>query len=43
MMLSTEMDKGIEAYAKRQEDARRMEEHKDSLLLKPKGRLLLKK
>ena len=43
VMLSTEMDRGIEAYAKRQDDAKRIQEHKKSLLLKPKGNLLLKK
>ncbi|XP_004079883.1 39S ribosomal protein L52, mitochondrial [Oryzias latipes] len=43
VMLSTEMDRGIEAWKEKQEEAKRMEEHKKSLLLKPKGKLLIKK
>ncbi|KAG8006103.1 39S ribosomal protein L52, partial [Nibea albiflora] len=43
VMLSSEMDRGIEAWSEKQEDARRLEEHKKSLLLKPKGKLLMKK
>ncbi|TKS92948.1 39S ribosomal protein L52, mitochondrial [Collichthys lucidus] len=43
VMLSSEMDRGIEAWSEKQENARRLEEHKKSLLLKPKGKLLMKK
>ncbi|XP_070849276.1 large ribosomal subunit protein mL52 [Chaetodon trifascialis] len=43
VMLSSEMDRGIEMWREKQEQARRKEEHKKSLLLKPKGRLLMKK
>ncbi|XP_041635757.1 39S ribosomal protein L52, mitochondrial [Cheilinus undulatus] len=43
VMLSSEMDRGIEAWKERQEEAKRAEEHKKSLLLKPKGKLLIKK
>ncbi|KAM7366350.1 hypothetical protein PAMP_015798 [Pampus punctatissimus] len=43
VMLSSEVDKGIESWSEKQEEAKRIEEHKKSLLLKPKGRLLLKK
>ncbi|XP_076580411.1 large ribosomal subunit protein mL52 [Chaetodon auriga] len=43
VMLSSEMDRGIEAWREKQEQAKRKEEHKKSLLLKPKGKLLMKK
>ncbi|XP_047455865.1 39S ribosomal protein L52, mitochondrial [Mugil cephalus] len=43
VMLSSEMDRGIEKYEKRQDEAKRAEEHKKSLLLKPKGKLLMAK
>ncbi|CAG5929144.1 unnamed protein product [Menidia menidia] len=43
VMLSSEVDKGIEAWEEKQEEAKRAEEHKKSLLLKPKGKLLMKK
>ena len=42
-MLSGEVDKGMEAWQQKKEDAKRMEAHQKSLLLKPKGQLLLKK
>ncbi|XP_061566002.1 39S ribosomal protein L52, mitochondrial [Cololabis saira] len=43
VMLSSEVDKGIETWKEKQEEAKRLEEHKKSLLLKPKGKLLMKK
>ncbi|KAG7269620.1 hypothetical protein CRUP_005178 [Coryphaenoides rupestris] len=43
VMLSEEMDKGMETWQQKQEEMKRMEEHQKSLLLKPKGRLLRKK
>ncbi|XP_044039349.1 39S ribosomal protein L52, mitochondrial [Siniperca chuatsi] len=43
VMLNSEVDRGIEAWSEKQEEATRMEEHKKSLLLKPKGKLLMKK
>ncbi|KAM9335943.1 large ribosomal subunit protein mL52 [Symphorus nematophorus] len=42
VMLSSEVDRGMEVWSEKQEEAKRMEEHKKSLLLKPKGRLLMK-
>ncbi|XP_037531815.1 39S ribosomal protein L52, mitochondrial [Nematolebias whitei] len=42
VMLNSEMDKGMEAWKERQEEAKRTEEYKRSLLLKPKGKLLIK-
>ncbi|XP_038588512.1 39S ribosomal protein L52, mitochondrial [Micropterus salmoides] len=42
VMLNSEVDRGIEAWSKKQEEAARMQEHKKSLLLKPKGKLLMK-
>ncbi|XP_061525311.1 39S ribosomal protein L52, mitochondrial [Phycodurus eques] len=42
VMLDSEVDRGIESCRKREEEARRIEEHKKSLLLKPKGQLLKK-
>uniref|UniRef100_A0A672YWG0 Large ribosomal subunit protein mL52 n=2 Tax=Sphaeramia orbicularis TaxID=375764 RepID=A0A672YWG0_9TELE len=42
VMLSSEVDRGIETWKEKQEEARRKEEHKKSLLLKPKGKLLMK-
>uniref|UniRef100_A0A3B4F909 Large ribosomal subunit protein mL52 n=1 Tax=Pundamilia nyererei TaxID=303518 RepID=A0A3B4F909_9CICH len=43
VMLNSEVDRGMEAWREKQEEAKRMEEHKKSLLLKPKGKLLMKK
>ncbi|KAG7497261.1 39S ribosomal protein L52, mitochondrial [Solea senegalensis] len=43
VMLSTEMDRGVEVWKEKEEEAKRMEEHRKSLLFKPKGKLLLKK
>ncbi|XP_030609182.1 large ribosomal subunit protein mL52 [Archocentrus centrarchus] len=43
VMLNSEVDRGVEAWREKQEEAKRMEEHKKSLLLKPKGKLLMKK
>uniref|UniRef100_UPI0037E99400 large ribosomal subunit protein mL52 n=1 Tax=Semicossyphus pulcher TaxID=241346 RepID=UPI0037E99400 len=40
VMLSSEVDRGMEAWREKQEEAKRMEEQKKSLLLKPKGKLL---
>ncbi|KAM4612243.1 large ribosomal subunit protein mL52 [Polymixia lowei] len=43
VMLNSEVDRGMEMWKERQEEDIRVEEHKKSLLLKPKGNLLLKK
>ncbi|XP_037116715.1 39S ribosomal protein L52, mitochondrial isoform X2 [Syngnathus acus] len=43
VMLSSEMDRGIESWLEREEEAQRIEERQKSLLLKPKGKLLKKK
>ncbi|XP_019714068.1 large ribosomal subunit protein mL52 [Hippocampus comes] len=43
VMLDSEIDRGIESWRQRQEEARRIEEHQKSLLLKPKGKLFRKK
>nr|XP_046237483.1 39S ribosomal protein L52, mitochondrial isoform X2 [Scatophagus argus] len=43
VMLNAEVDRGMEVWREKQEEAKIMEEHKKSLLLKPKGKLLLKK
>ncbi|KAM8881406.1 large ribosomal subunit protein mL52 [Synchiropus picturatus] len=43
VMLNSEVDRGIESWQTREEKAKRMEEHQRSVLLKPKGRLLIKK
>ncbi|XP_067436355.1 39S ribosomal protein L52, mitochondrial [Thunnus thynnus] len=43
VMLSSEVDRGMERWTEKQEETKRMEEHKKSLLLKPKGKLLMKK
>ncbi|KAF1380691.1 hypothetical protein PFLUV_G00166500 [Perca fluviatilis] len=43
VMLNSEVDRGMEVWSEKQEEAKRMEEHKKSLLLKPKGKLLMKK
>ncbi|CAL8325664.1 unnamed protein product [Lota lota] len=43
VMLSEEVDKGMESWQQKQEEAKRKEAHQKSLLLKPKGQLLLKK
>ncbi|XP_074480034.1 large ribosomal subunit protein mL52 [Sebastes fasciatus] len=42
VMLNSEVDSGMEAWSEKQEAAKRTEEHKKSLLLKPKGKLLMK-
>ncbi|KAL3046294.1 hypothetical protein OYC64_004326 [Pagothenia borchgrevinki] len=42
VMLSSEVDKGMESWNDKQEEAQRMVEHKKSLLLKPKGMMLIK-
>ncbi|XP_045068090.1 39S ribosomal protein L52, mitochondrial [Coregonus clupeaformis] len=41
--LSSEVDKGMEAWREKQKEAERMQQRNKSLLLKPKGNLLLKK
>ncbi|XP_008281589.1 large ribosomal subunit protein mL52 [Stegastes partitus] len=41
--LSSEVDQGIEMWKDKVAEAKRAEEHKKSLLLKPKGKLLMKK
>ncbi|XP_071316064.1 large ribosomal subunit protein mL52 [Trachinotus anak] len=43
VMLNTEVDRGIEMWKERQDKAKRTEEHKKSLLFKPKGMSLMKK
>lgn len=43
VMLNNEVDRGMDMWKETQEEARRIEEHKKSLLLKPKGKLLIKK
>ncbi|XP_039996171.1 39S ribosomal protein L52, mitochondrial [Xiphias gladius] len=43
VMLSAEVDRGIETWKEKQDETKRMEEHKKSLLFKPKGMLLMKK
>ncbi|XP_075883999.1 large ribosomal subunit protein mL52 [Nelusetta ayraudi] len=43
VMLSNEVDQGMEVWKEKQAENRRIEEHKKSLLLKPKGKLLVKK
>ncbi|KAM4564207.1 large ribosomal subunit protein mL52 [Fundulus diaphanus] len=43
VMLNSEVDRGIEVWEEKQQEAKRLEEHKKSLLLKPKGKLLIKK
>ncbi|TNN71977.1 39S ribosomal protein L52, mitochondrial [Liparis tanakae] len=43
VMLSSEVDRGMEVWSEKREEAKRLEEHKKSLLLKPKGKLLMKK
>lgn len=42
-MLNAEVDRGMEAWRDKREEAKRIEAHKNSLLLKPKGKLLMKK
>lgn len=42
-MLSNEVDQGMEMWKEKQAKNMRIEEHKKSLLLKPKGKLLTKK
>uniref|UniRef100_A0A665V503 Large ribosomal subunit protein mL52 n=1 Tax=Echeneis naucrates TaxID=173247 RepID=A0A665V503_ECHNA len=42
VMLNAEMDRGINMWKERQDEAKRAEEHKKSLLFKPKGKLLMK-
>ncbi|KAM3590384.1 uncharacterized protein V6R79_008505 [Siganus canaliculatus] len=43
VMLNAEVDRGMEAWSEKQAEAKRQEQHKQSLLLKPKGKLLMKK
>ncbi|XP_031707248.1 large ribosomal subunit protein mL52 [Anarhichas minor] len=43
VMLNSEVDRGMEAWSEKQEEAKRLEEYRKSLLLKPKGKLLMKK
>ncbi|XP_077445907.1 large ribosomal subunit protein mL52 [Stigmatopora argus] len=43
VMLDSEVDKGLEMWQGKREEARRIEEHRKSLLLKPKGHLIKKK
>uniref|UniRef100_A0A8D3BUW9 Large ribosomal subunit protein mL52 n=1 Tax=Scophthalmus maximus TaxID=52904 RepID=A0A8D3BUW9_SCOMX len=43
VMLNAEMDRGMDRWKEKQDEAKRLEEHKESLLFKPKGKLLLKK
>lgn len=43
VMLNNEMDRGMGTWKEKQEEAKRIEEHQKSLLLKPKGKLLIKK
>ncbi|XP_068444354.1 large ribosomal subunit protein mL52 [Clinocottus analis] len=43
IMLNSEIDGGMEAWRGKQEEAKQLEEYKKSLLLKPKGKLLMKK
>ncbi|XP_077597686.1 large ribosomal subunit protein mL52 [Stigmatopora nigra] len=40
VMLDSEVDKGLETWQAKQEEARRAEEHKKSLLFKPKGHFI---
>lgn len=42
-MFSNEVDQGMKVWKEKQAENRRIEEYKKSLLLKPKGKLLLKK
>lgn len=42
-MLSEEVDRGIDTWKKKQEENKIKDEHKKSLLLKAKGKTLLKK
>ncbi|KAJ8008448.1 hypothetical protein DPEC_G00104930 [Dallia pectoralis] len=41
--LSSEVDKGMEAWRDKNDKAKKMEEYRTSRLFKPKGKLLLKK
>lgn len=43
VMLNAEVDRGVEMWKEKQQEAKKTEEHKKSLLLKPKGKLLMKK
>ncbi|XP_026154706.1 large ribosomal subunit protein mL52 [Mastacembelus armatus] len=43
VMLNSEVDRGIEMWKVKQEEATRMEQHKKSVLLKPKGKLIMNK
>ena len=43
VMLNAEVDRGMEAWREKQEEVKKREEHKKSLLLKPKGKILMKK
>lgn len=42
-MLNEEVDRGIETWRKKQEGDKMKEEHRKSLLLKAKGKALMKK
>ncbi len=42
MYLSAEVDEGMKRWQEKKEEEKRKEEHVKSLLLKPKGNLLLK-
>lgn len=43
VMLSEEVDRGIDTWQKKQEEDKLKDEHKKSLLLKAKGKTLIKK
>ncbi|XP_057711840.1 39S ribosomal protein L52, mitochondrial [Corythoichthys intestinalis] len=43
VLLDAEVDKGLESWRETGEEARRIEEHRKSLLLKPKGKFIKKK
>lgn len=43
VMLNEEVDRGIETWRKKQEGDKMKEEHRKSLLLKAKGKALMKK
>lgn len=43
VMLNEEVDRGIETWKKKQEEDKMKEEHRKSLLLKAKGKALMKK
>lgn len=43
VMLNEEVDRGMGTWKKKQEEQKMKEEHRKSLLLKPKGKVFLKK